>query len=228
MDGLATISKLQAALSGLIAAEPEVTKYDTLVGDGDCGLCLKTGAEAVLKHISAAEIAGSTPEQKIDAVHFVRYIARVIESSMDGTSGALYAIFINALASGLQAQAQAQEQQHRAGHVQSQATPSQAIAATPRIWAEALRAALDSLAKYTPAQPGDRTVVDTLAPFVSVLAETLDIKRAVEAAKKGCDATKGMEASLGRSVYVNAEGWSACPDPGAYGLVKLLEGFLVE
>lgn len=206
MDAGFAIPKLQSALKSLIVAEPQVTKFDTIVGDGDCGLCLKTGAEAVLKHLESVSSSG-----QLDMVHLVRNIALVIESSMDGTSGALYAIFVNALASGLQGQAS-----------------SQKTAVTPQIWATALQAALKSLARYTPAQPGDRTVVDALVPFVNTLAETLDVKKAVEAATKGSDSTKGMEASLGRSVYVNAEGWNECPDPGAYGLVKLLEGFLVD
>lgn len=29
----------------LITVEPDVTKYDTIVGDGDCGIGLKRGAE---------------------------------------------------------------------------------------------------------------------------------------------------------------------------------------
>ncbi|KAK5992725.1 Dihydroxyacetone kinase 1 [Cladobotryum mycophilum] len=207
VDAQITNKKLRAALNSLIAAEPEVTKYDTIVGDGDCGLCLKTGAEAVLKFLDALPQETS----QIDAVKLVRDIALVVERSMDGTSGALYAIFINALASGLQSQS---------------TSSSSKTTATPQTWANALRSALTSLAKYTPAQPGDRTVVDALAPFVTTLAETLHLGHAIDAAKKGCDSTKGMEASLGRSVYVNAQGWNECPDPGAYGLVKLLEGFL--
>jgi dihydroxyacetone kinase len=35
-------------LERVIAAEPEVTKYDTIVGDGDCGIGLKRGAEGEL------------------------------------------------------------------------------------------------------------------------------------------------------------------------------------
>lgn len=144
-------------------------------------------------------------------MRLVRGIARVVERSMDGTSGALYAIFLNALASGLRA---------AAGRTTQQQQP-----VTPRLWAAGLEAALGSLGKYTPAQPGDRTVVDALVPFVDTLGQTLDVRSAVEAARKGCESTRGMEASLGRSVYVSAEGWNACPDPGAHGLVKLLEGF---
>ena len=36
---------LVAGLESVIAAEPEVTRYDTVVGDGDCGIGLKRGAE---------------------------------------------------------------------------------------------------------------------------------------------------------------------------------------
>lgn len=36
---------LTSALERVIAAEPDVTKYDTVVGDGDCGIGLKRGAE---------------------------------------------------------------------------------------------------------------------------------------------------------------------------------------
>jgi len=33
------------AVEGVIAAEAEITHYDTIVGDGDCGIGLKRGAE---------------------------------------------------------------------------------------------------------------------------------------------------------------------------------------
>lgn len=38
-------SALSTALHRLIAAEPDITNYDTIVGDGDCGIGLKRGAE---------------------------------------------------------------------------------------------------------------------------------------------------------------------------------------
>jgi triose/dihydroxyacetone kinase / FAD-AMP lyase (cyclizing) len=193
-------------LKSVIAAEPEVTKYDTLVGDGDCGLCLKNSAEAVLAHIQQQPLDA-------DAVVFVDKIARVVEHSMDGTSGALYAIFLNALAHGLREQA---------------SQDSQVQEVTSQLWATALQSATTALGKYTPAQPGDRTVVDALAPFVSTFSQTKDINAAVASARTGCDSTKGMEASLGRSVYVGGEEWKNCPDPGAYGLVKLLEGLVSQ
>jgi dihydroxyacetone kinase len=41
-------SALKTALERLISVEPDVTKYDTIVGDGDCGIGLKRGAECEL------------------------------------------------------------------------------------------------------------------------------------------------------------------------------------
>ena len=45
MDAAEEKSALTSALERVIAAEPEITKYDTVVGDGDCGIGLKRGAE---------------------------------------------------------------------------------------------------------------------------------------------------------------------------------------
>lgn len=39
---------LKTGLERLISVEPDVTKYDTIVGDGDCGIGLKRGAECRL------------------------------------------------------------------------------------------------------------------------------------------------------------------------------------
>ena len=47
MDAEQAKSMLTEALERVIAAEPEITKYDTVVGDGDCGIGLKRGAEGV-------------------------------------------------------------------------------------------------------------------------------------------------------------------------------------
>lgn len=44
---------LTAGLQRVIDAEPDVTRYDTVVGDGDCGIGLKRGAEGIssISHI---------------------------------------------------------------------------------------------------------------------------------------------------------------------------------
>ena len=49
-------------------------------------------------------------------------------------------------------------------------------------------------------------------------------QQAVEQAKRGCESTRGMEASLGRAVYVAGENWGKICDPGAEGIVAIVSG----
>jgi dihydroxyacetone kinase len=143
-----------------------------------------------------------------DLLILVNHIIQVVEVSMDGTSGAIYAIFLNALAHGLR-----------------QNSPSSPQPVTAAIWAKALDSSLKALNKYTPAKPGDRTLMDALYPFIETLSKTESIEQAADAAQKGAQGTKGMKASLGRTVYVGGEGFQEVPDPGAHGLAELLSGF---
>jgi hypothetical protein len=122
-----------------------------------------------------------------------------LEVNMGGTSGALYCIFLSSLAQSLWD------------------APS---------FADALQSALDSLLKYTRARLGDRTCLDCLIPFVETLRETNDSKKALEEAKKGVETTKKLEAKLGRSSYLDEAATRGVPDPGAYGLLVLLEGMV--
>ncbi|KAF2397707.1 putative dihydroxyacetone kinase [Trichodelitschia bisporula] len=193
-------SALTAGLNKVIAAEPDVTNYDTIVGDGDCGIGLQRGAEAILKMLEK-----SKPTD--DAVVFVQRIAQVVEFSMDGTSGAIYAIFLNALAHALREQ--------------SALSPAQLDVEK---WAKALQQSTAALGRYTPARLGDRTLIDALHPFVGTLAKSGDVHQAAAAAEAGARETKGMKASLGRTVYVGGEDWQGVPDPGAYGLAQFLLG----
>ncbi|KAJ6139815.1 hypothetical protein N7471_006301 [Penicillium samsonianum] len=195
---------LNAGLQRVINAEAEVTRYDTIVGDGDCGIGLKRGAEAI-----QSLLANASPALTNDVVSTVARIVTVVENVMDGTSGAIYAIFLNALAHGLLAQ-----------------NTSSPTTITTETWAKALKSSLAALGKYTPAKVGDRTLVDALAPFVDTLLETGDVRVAAAAAQKGTESTKDMKASLGRTVYVGGEEeWiGKIPDPGAFGLSEFLLG----
>ena len=200
IDGAYASKVLGQALDQLIKAEPEVTRYDTVVGDGDCGIGLKRGAEGIKGRLSDIS-------RQNDAALWLNEIISVVETDMDGTSGALYAIFLNALAYGIRLQGNGGSKQ-----------------ADPKVWASALREASKSLAKYTPAKPGDRTLVDALAPFVEELSSSGDVQKAAQAADAGQKKTKGMKASLGRTVYLGGSGFEEVPDPGAYGLSIFLSG----
>jgi dihydroxyacetone kinase len=152
---------------------------------------------AILQHLSKQPLTG-------DAVVDVAHITTVVEKTMDGTSGALYAIFLNALIRALRT-----------------LSPGEAA---PKVWAAALKQSCDALSRYTPARPGDRTLVDALYPFVEVLGKTGGVAQAAEASRTAAEGTKGMKASLGRSVYVGGRGYEEVPDPGAWGLSAFFLG----
>jgi dihydroxyacetone kinase len=48
VDPTTFTNALTSGLEALVWAEPEVTRFDTIVGDGDCGIGLKRGAEGMI------------------------------------------------------------------------------------------------------------------------------------------------------------------------------------
>lgn len=123
-----------------------------------------------------------------------------LEVNMGGTSGALYCIFLSSLAQ----------------HLWDAET-----------FPDALQGALDSLLKYTSARLGDRTCLDCLIPFIETLRKTGYAEAALAEASKGVESTKKLEAKLGRSSYLDESTTRGVPDPGAYGLLLLLEGMIL-
>lgn len=124
-----------------------------------------------------------------------------LEVTMGGTSGALYCIFLSSLSQSL------------SGISSRTEFPS------------ALNASLQHLLRFTAARKGDRTLLDALIPFVDTLEGSGgDWSKALEEARKGVEGTKKMEAKLGRSTYLDEKATRGVPDPGAYGVLVLLEG----
>ncbi|KAJ9115161.1 hypothetical protein QFC24_007072 [Naganishia onofrii] len=195
---------LRAACKNVIAAEPEITQFDTIAGDGDCGLCLKSGAEEILR------LADDTDNglDSTDVINSVLALAQAMERKMDGTSGALYSIWTNALAAGF--------------------ATSTETSATPAAWSAALGHALTTLYKYTSARAPSRTLIDPLAAFTESFTSSRgqDLAGAVEAAVKAAEHTRTIEAKAGRAAYVGQDALREAnvPDPGAWGVVKILEG----
>lgn len=202
IDSGVTRRIIDSGLHRLIAAEPEVTRYDTIVGDGDCGTGMKRGAEAILSALTY-------PSPTLDAVTFVSDIKAVVETAMDGTSGAIFTIFLSGLVQGLR-----------------QLDDNGPTPVNTSMWSSALTFALRTLSRYTPAKPGDRTLMDALVPFVRSLAATLDIKQAAAEATNGAENTKALKPAFGRSVYVGSEeAWlGKIPDPGAWAVSEFLQG----
>ncbi|CCG81097.1 Dihydroxyacetone kinase 1 [Taphrina deformans PYCC 5710] len=202
IDSKTTRTLIEGACKSLVASESEITKYDTVAGDGDAGLTLKSAAESVLAAIEANKISLS------NLVDTFGDIASVLEAKMGGTGGALYTIFFNALSSSLNNESDRQ--------------------ADASLLAQTIHNAVGRLQTYTTAIVGDKTLMDALLPFSETFVKTGSFEAAVEAGKKGATSTKGMAAGLGRATYVDKSAASTVPDAGAIGVQKLLEGILVN
>lgn len=207
VDGELFKAALQSGLKAVIEKEPLITKYDTQVGDGDCGETLKNGAEAILKKLDTDK---EFQQNLNDPVATLSVITEVVEDSMGGTSGGIYAIFLTSLVKNLQ----------------------ELDSSDVALIASALKNALyDGLFKYTKARQGGRTLVDTLQPFVDKYVESQDLKLLIAAAKRGCEETANLEAKFGRASYVSEADLKedgGIPDPGAVGLLAIIEGFCAK
>ncbi|XP_075044063.1 triokinase/FMN cyclase isoform X2 [Mixophyes fleayi] len=142
----------------------------------------------------------SNPAQLLTA------LSHVLLEKMGGTSGALYSLFLMAAAQPLQDES------------------------GPQAWAAAMDAGIEAMKRYGGAEPGDRTMVDSLCAANPVL-QTLRVPQAdvMEilgyAAKSALDAaeeTKHMTAGAGRASYIGSSTLSR-PDPGAKAAAAILQ-----
>ena len=86
----------------------------------------------------------------------------------------------------------------------------------------ALRAGLDRIERVGGARPGDRTMIDALAPALGRLPE--GIAAAAAAARAGADATAAItRARAGRASYLSEGSLAGHNDPGAEAVARLFE-----
>ncbi|RDB27554.1 Dihydroxyacetone kinase 1 [Hypsizygus marmoreus] len=193
---------IRAACEAVIRVEKDLTYFDTVLGDGDCGMTFSAGARAILTFLDDTNVESIT----WNVADLVRRFGDILEDSMGGTSGALFAIFFTAFSSALR--------------------DLNDPPASTKDWGVAVRKGLDALSKHTPAKPGDRTLVDALAPFCAALTDGKTLEQAVDAARVGADSTKTMHPVLGRAAYVTLTEnvGELPPDPGAWGVVAIVDG----
>ncbi|GMF65935.1 unnamed protein product [Phytophthora lilii] len=183
-----------AVCDTLIKNEPQLTNWDTKVGDGDCGTTFKNAAEAIL-----ADLKAHYPLN--DATQTLRALADSVGRSAGGTSGVLYVIFLTA------------------GSLHLESCKETDTAA----WVGAFRAGIAAVQKYGGAKEGSRTMVDALVPSLRALdSPTLKTgaelaTAAAKAAQDGADATSRISTkqAFGRAGYVGEEFGAGIPDPGA-------------
>jgi len=190
-DQAALKAAIAAAASAICSAEPRLTAWDEISGDGDCGTTLAAGAKAVLEDLPTYPLASPA--------NVARAVSVSTERSMGGSSGALYSIFLNAVAAAL----------------------AKAPAITSKAAVDAFAAGVAAISKYGGAGAGQRTMLDALIPAARAMESATDqplaavLKVGAEAAVAGAEATKAMQASAGRASYVPFEKMKDVPDPGA-------------
>ncbi|MFF4771227.1 dihydroxyacetone kinase subunit DhaK [Microtetraspora fusca] len=192
---------VEEVCAALIAAEPELTAMDQAVGDGDLGISLTRGADAVRR-----EFPGYGTE---DPAAVLRALSATLRRALGGTSGPLYAVLLL-----------------RAAAVLEEAGGDP----TPRDWARALAEGARAVSELGGAEVGDRTMLDALVPAADALRQALDggaepcgaLSAAVKAARKGTAATAAMTPRRGRSSYLGERAVGRV-DPGAEAVAIWLE-----
>ncbi|OCB85881.1 Dak1-domain-containing protein [Sanghuangporus baumii] len=203
-------SGIRGACASVLAVENDLTRFDTIVGDGDCGATFSGGARAILEALDEDEL----DVDRLSPAELMAALSELLLNSMGGTSGALFGLYFTALSNALS----------------SSTSTSNSIREAPF-------AALRSLSTHTPARPGDRTIIDSLSPFCSALSNGESLETSAKKAREGAESTRGMRAKLGRATYVgnhhhpdarqgDEEDPSLPPDPGAWGVAALLDGLV--
>jgi dihydroxyacetone kinase len=182
-----------AAAKALIDAAGELNDLDSKVGDGDCGLAFKRGANALLADCDSYDF--SSP------VNTLRAMADSVRRSMGGSSGGFYDLALRAASNSLASSALPP----------GSTTTSQLVAS--------LDAGVAAIRQYGNAQVGDRTMLDALIPAIEAMRGAASVQEAIKAgaaaATSGAQATSSMVALAGRSSYLSASQVSGVADPGA-------------
>jgi len=185
-----------SAVKSLAEQEDLLTKYDTIVGDGDCGITMKRGATEVEKRLLDGSLSTAHP------VSMFAGLADAVSASMGGTSGVLLELMFRKMSSTL--------------------TKCESIG-IPEL-CQAFQEGVGAIQLYGGATVGSRTMLDALIPAAAALIDTKEIKEASDKAKWGADGTAQMKvASAGRSNYLSEEQLTGTPDPGAVAVAIVME-----
>lgn len=183
VDGKILDGSLRKACKAAIDAEPDITKWDIQMGDGDCGEAVVGMCQGVLKKLDSG-LSGSSGA--VELFPILDEAGEAVEE-VGGTLGAIISIVLASFTTNLK---QAYRE-NEAGFKMDACSASVAVGK-----------AIKNLMGYTSAEKGSRTVMDTLIPFCEAFEQSANLKQAVEAAEKGAEGTRGMKASFGRGKLI--------------------------
>ncbi|MEU9554314.1 DAK2 domain-containing protein [Streptomyces fumanus] len=181
------------------STQAQLTALDQQVGDGDFGTNLSAGTVAALTRLDALDAL--TPLDACGATGAAAALEAAATAFLDevgGTSGPLFGLLLQSLA----------------------ASVAELGLTTPALTRGVVKG-LAAIRRVGGAAPGDKTMVDALAPAAAALealpARTVPaaaLDAAAEAAWQGVRDTARLRARMGRSSYVGARA-AGVPDPGA-------------
>lgn len=181
----------------IIEAEPMLSQADRDLGDGDHGLGMKRGMEAV--KVQLEKLEPTTAEQVFVTT------GTAMMTSMGGASGAIFGTLFRAGGKALST----------AGRFDPPDLPL------------FFEAAAEAIMKRGGAKPGDKTMLDALVPAAEKAKEVTNLPlpealaAVAAAAEAGKEASKAMIAQFGRAKTLG-EACIGFPDAGACSVVVML------
>jgi phosphoenolpyruvate---glycerone phosphotransferase subunit DhaL len=187
---------LECAAAQITAHREELIQLDSPIGDADHGANLDRGFSAVLARAITTQEAAAPDD--IGAIF--KHAGMTLVSTVGGSSGPLYGTFF----------------------IRAGTTLANKASATPEEFVTALASGVEGIMARGRATAGEKTMLDTLVPFVQALQTGLQsgqpflaaLDQAIQAAESGMRSTIPMLATKGRASYLG-ERSIGHQDPGA-------------
>ena len=205
IDAAGVEAWLRAFARAVAERRDELTALDAAIGDADHGINMDRGLQAVLGKLDE-RAAGDATGEAVGTL--LKTVGMTLVSTVGGAAGPLYGTLFLRMATA-------------AGHA-----PTLTLAE----WSTAFAAGVAGVQARGKAEPGDKTMVDTLVPASAALeaaaAEGVPaaaaLRRAAAAGQRGMVATIPLVARKGRASYLG-ERSAGTQDPGATSSWLLLE-----
>ncbi len=191
---------LTAVARHIVASVDMLTEVDQAIGDGDHGIGMRRGFAAVEDAMAGSDL------QSVSKVF--KDAGTAIMAKTGGAAGAVFGTLFRAGSAAFDGR----DELDTAG------------------FAGFLAQGLEAVEKRGGAKPGQKTMIDALAPAATSAADSVTaarglgetIRAATEAAKEGVEATKGMIATTGKARTLGERSLGH-PDPGAISFSLIME-----
>jgi phosphoenolpyruvate---glycerone phosphotransferase subunit DhaL len=200
ISGTDVVRWIQEYASTIAENKDYLTELDSAIGDADHGTNMNRGMSAVMEKVD-----GATGE---DVGGLFKTVGMTLVSKVGGAGGPLYGTLF----------------------MQMGAATTGKSELSMEDWAKAVDAGLKGVQARGKAEPGDKTMIDALAPAAETLSkavahgETLSdaLSSAARAAENGMKATIPLVARKGRASYLG-ERSAGHQDPGATSSFLLMK-----